>query len=242
MSVDWDDWRRGRLAAATAPHGTAALDRTEWLDDTPRALAGLPGTWRVTDGVVLGEGLEGPDVRLATGEDALVGELRVRSFDRRGNALRVFDPASANRTSIVGIAAYDEDAAWRLTGRFRPAAGDRTVDVVAVDGVVTTARVAGEIDFDTPEGPATLTVTATAGGGHSAVLGDATNGVETYRFRFVDLGSGPDGDAFTVDFNRLHLPPCAFSAEYVCPTPLPGNRWEIPVRAGEREVVRRDGA
>ena len=239
MSGAWEDWRRERTAAATAPFGTAALDRTEWLSPEPRALTGLPGTWRVEAGAVVADGatVGGATLVLAPGQDAEVAGVRVRAFDRRGSAVRVFDPASAYRTSIVAIDAYDDDPAWRLTGRFRPASAAAEVDVVAVDGVVSPARLAGEIDFETPEGPATLTVTSTAGGGYSAVLGDATNGDETYRFRFVDLGR-PEGDAFTVDFNRLHLPPCAFSPEYVCPTPLPGNRWTIPVRAGERNVIR----
>lgn len=233
-------WRRARLEAATAPFGTASLDRTEWLTDRPRSLAGLPGAWHVAAGTVVAEGLDdGAVLRLAPGEDADLAGVRVRAFDRRGSAVRVFDPRSAHRDGIEGIDAYEEDPAWRLTGRFRPAVDAAEVDVVAVDGVVSTARLAGEIDFDTPEGRATLTVTTGAGGGFSAVLGDATNGVETYRFRFVDLGAGPDGDTFSVDFNRLHLPPCAFSPEYVCPTPLAGNRWRIPVRAGEKSVRRR---
>lgn len=254
MNAAREEWRRRRIEAATAPFGTAALDRTEWLSPEPRALGGLPGTWRVADGAVVADGAtpDGAVLRLDPGQDAEIAGVRVRAFDRRGSAVRVFDPASPHRTSIVAIDAYDDDPAWRLTGRFRPAAGDRHVDVVAVDGVVSSARLAGEIDFDTPEGPATLTVTSTAGGGYAAVLGDATNGEETYRFRFVDLGDGPapdgsagsggsggsGGETFEVDFNRLHLPPCAFSPEYVCPTPLPGNRWEIPVRAGERNVIR----
>jgi uncharacterized protein (DUF1684 family) len=238
--VEWEQWRRGRFEAATAPFGTAALDRTEWLSEQPRALSGLSGSWRVDGGVVVADGLSGSDgsLRLSPGEEAEIDGVRVRAFDRRGSAVRVFDPGSANRTSVRAIDAYAHDPAWRLTGRFRPAVEEVRVDVVAVDGVVSSARLAGEIDLHTPEGSATLTVTGGAGGGFSAVLGDATNGVETYRFRFVDLGEGPDGDEFVVDFNRLYLPPCAFSEEYVCPTPLPGNRWTIPVRAGERTVVR----
>jgi len=231
-------WRADRLAAVTAPFGTASLDRTEWLSDTPRELAGLPGLWRGADGVAVGEGIDGGEIRLAAGQEVEIAGLLVRGFDRHGSGVRVFDPASTNRTSVQGIVAYADDPAWRLTGRFRPTAEEVFVDVVAVDGLVSPARLAGEIDFDTPEGPATLTVTGTAAAGYSAVLGDATNGDETYRFRFVDLGAGPDADTFEVDFNRLFLPPCAFSPEYVCPTPLPGNRWTIPVRAGERTVDR----
>ncbi|ALJ22109.1 DUF1684 domain-containing protein [Microbacterium sp. No. 7] len=233
----WETWRAARLRNATLPHGLAALDRTEWPGDEPAELAGLPGLWRLADGVIVGTGLPGGEVRLAPGESAEVGDLLLRNFDRRGNALRVFDPASPNRTTIVGIDAYAYDPAWRVAGTFVRDESGESVDVVAVDGVVTPARLAGEIRLDTPAGPAVLTVTSTAAGGFSAVLGDATNNVETYRFRFVELGT-PEGDVFVVDFNRLTVPPCGFSPEYVCPTPLPGNRWELPVRAGEKLVLR----
>jgi len=236
---DWQRWRDARYAAATRPFGIASLARTEWPTASRAAFDGLPGSWSLDGDDIVGEDLpDGTAVRLAPGQDAEVAGVRLRNFDRRGHGLRVFDPESENRTRITEIETYDYDPAWRIQGRYRPSSDPATVDVVAVDGVVTPSTVAGEIDLATPEGDVTLTVLATASGGYTAVLGDATNNLETYRFRFLDFGDGPDGDAFVVDFNRAHLPPCAFSPEYVCPTPLPGNRWTIPVRAGERNVIR----
>ena len=102
------------------------------------------------------------------------------------------------------------------------------------------SRFAGTIALPTPVGTTQLTVTYGATGGLNAVLGDATNGTETYRFRFLEIGPVEDG-LVTIDFNRAHLPPCAFSPEYVCPLPLSGNRWSVPVRAGERAVRRHHG-
>lgn len=241
MTVEaWQVWRAARDAAVVQPHGVASLDRTIWLDSTWRDADGLPGLWRLADDVVEGE-IDGVTVQIAAGEDAELGALLLRNFARQGsNSLRVFDPASSNRTTIEAIEAYPYDAEWVVTGRLTPPAEETHVDVTAVDGVVSRARLAGTITLPTPEGEIDLTVTQGAGGRLSAVLADATNGVESYRFRFLEVGEPQDGQV-TVDFNRAYLPPCAFSAEYVCPLPLPTNRWSVPVRAGER-IVRRTAA
>lgn len=233
----WEAWRTARDTAAAQPYGVASLDRTVWLDGTSRDVDGLPGRWRLDGSVVVGEVDEGV-LRIEAGQDAALGDLRLRNFSRAGTTtLRVFDPASPHRTTLEGIEAYPYDEDWVVTGPFHAAADETYVDVTAVDGVVSRARLAGTITLPTPAGTTELTVTQGAGGGLSAVLADATNGVETYRFRFLEVGDVRDGEV-TVDFNRAHLPPCAFSPEYVCPLPLPGNRWTVPVRAGERTVRR----
>ncbi|MFT4135767.1 DUF1684 domain-containing protein [Microbacterium sp.] len=233
---EWETWREARWKTVAAPYGTAALDLTEWLDDGPRTIDGLPGAWRAEDGVVIGDLPEG-ELRLAPGEEHDIGGRRLRAFLRDGAfALRILDPASPRRATLTGIQAYPYDPAWVVEGEFRAAPEGEQVDVAAVDGVVSRARLAGTIALPTPEGEVELTVTA-AGDRLSAVFADATNGTETYRFRFLEVGAR-DGDRITVDFNRAHLPPCAFSDQYVCPLPLPGNRWAIPVRAGERNPIR----
>jgi uncharacterized protein (DUF1684 family) len=65
---------------------------------------------------------------------------------------------------------------------------------------------------------------------------DATSGSETYGAgRYVDVPPPDDADAalYDVDFNLAYNPSCAFSPAYDCPFPPPGNRLDIPVRAGE---------
>ncbi len=74
------------------------------------------------------------------------------------------------------------------------------------------------------------------------VFGDETNGSETYgsgRFLFVQLRD--DEGSVTLDFNRAFVPPCGFSAQYNCPLPPASNRFPLPIRAGEKNVVFRDG-
>lgn len=236
---EWAQWRAARDAAVTSPFGVPSLRTTVHLDDQWRAAEGVPGEWRLDGDDIVGRLPEG-EITVAPGAEVEVGAIRVRSFARGGtHALRVFDPESPYRTSLSGIDAYSYGAEWVVTGTFQPAADEIYVDVAAVDGLVSSARLAGTITLPTPVGPTELTVTYGAGGRLTAVLADATNGTETYRFRFLEIGP-VQGDRVTIDFNRAYLPPCAFSPEYVCPLPLPGNRWSVPVRAGERTVLRRD--
>ncbi|GGF12048.1 DUF1684 domain-containing protein [Subtercola lobariae] len=46
----------------------------------------------------------------------------------------------------------------------------------------------------------------------------------------------------TLDFNRAYLPPCAFSYHFNCPMPPAQNRLTVPIAAGEKNVLNREGA
>ncbi len=251
----WSGWHRSRVAASLGEYGTASLVATNWLTATPQAVEEAPGHWRAEDGRVIGVGLAevplGPlggvlDARdewvLEPGETVTDGVKRYTAFNRHGTlALRVFDPASATRARLSDIAAWDADPAWAVTGTFRPAGDGDTVEVTTIDGETGPQPLAGEIDLVLPGGAET-TLTVTRGpGGLSAVFGDATNGVESYRFRFLPVGRPAEDGSVVVDFNRAFLPPCSFSDHYICPFPTAGNRWSVPVRVGERAVVLQDG-
>jgi len=245
MSGDWSAWRDARLRATTAPHGTASLALTAWLGPEAEQIPGLPGRWRLeADGPIVGDdfpadaGVDGGELRLEPGQEHAFGDVIARRFDRDGTvALRVIDPSAPSRTGILAIDAFDYDPAWVVSGAFAPAAPAESVEVTAVDGRTSVAAVGGTIALELPTGPAELTVTRNAAGRLSAVFSDGSSNVDVYRFRFIDVPEPVDGVA-TVDFTRAFLPPCAFSDEYVCPTPLPGNRWSVRVEAGEKNVVR----
>ncbi len=74
------------------------------------------------------------------------------------------------------------------------------------------------------------------------VFGDPTNGVSTYgagRFLFVQRTQ--DEHRVLLDFNRAFVPPCGFSDQYNCPMPPRQNRFHLPIEAGEKLPVFRDG-
>ena len=45
----------------------------------------------------------------------------------------------------------------------------------------------------------------------------------------------PEEGRLVVDFNKAYNPPCAFTAYSTCPLPLPENRLDLWVRAGEKK-------
>lgn len=245
----WEQWQQSRWSAVSAPHGVSALDETAWLFDEPQDVAGVAGVWHSEGGVVVGTGLAesgyrdaageliADTVRLQPGQTIAAGDRLLRAFDRDGSpALRVLDPASPNRTSVTGIDAYPPEEKWRVEAQYSP--NSEPLEVELVDGYRTINARTGTLTFilDAVE----RTLTATEGpGGLSIVFGDATNGVDTYRFRFLGAAF-PDAEGRTiVDFTRAFLPPCAFSPHYVCPLPPPGNRFDIPITAGEKTAIVR---
>lgn len=233
--------REARWRLVSGEHGIAALRRTHWLDARPRRYDDAPGAWAAEGGRVVGRDLraDAPDapvdeVALAPGEQVDVGRLRLKAIDRDGAlALRVFDPENPGRTRLRGIRSFPPSDSWIFTGAFRPAADGETRIVRSVDGYEREEPAVGTVAIEIDGAPVELTVSR-GGSGLSAVVADATSGVDAYRFRFLPIDLPDDSGTVTVDFNRAYLPPCAFSDQYVCPLPPAGNRLGVRIEAGEQ--------
>lgn len=240
--TDTDTAVDARWRAVSSKHGVAALRHTHWLDAQARAYDGAPGTWRAVDGRVVGTGLAdsgaattADEIALAPGDHVEIGRLRLKAMAREGAlALRVFDPEAPGRTRLRGIRSFPHDDAWAVPGRFRPAAEGAVSVIRSVDGYEREEPAVGTIELDIAGSPVALTVTGDPAAGLSAVIADATSGVDAYRFRFLEIEPPAADGSVTVDFNRAYLPPCAFSDHYVCPLPPAGNRLAVRVEAGER--------
>jgi uncharacterized protein (DUF1684 family) len=233
-----------RWSAVSSEHGIAALLHTHWLDGQARRYEGAPGVWRALDGQVVGTGLRADaadasadDVTLAPGEHLDVGRLRLKAISREGApALRVFDPETPGRTRLRGILSFPHDDSWVVPGVFRPAAEGEITVIESVDGFGREEPAVGTVMLDIAGAPVELTVTGDPAVELSAVIADATSGVDAYRFRFLEIAAPAADGSVTVDFNRAYLPPCAFSDHYVCPLPPANNRLSVRVEAGERAV------
>jgi len=241
FAEEWRSWHETRERYAGAEYGPTALESTNWLITEPAAVEGVPGLWALTgDGGIRGTdlGTSGSVVTLHGPQTLRLGRRELRVFDRRGAvALRVFNPLRAEREAFGGIDAYPPRQGWRIRASFTETPGE-SATVTAVDGSVHEQTLAGRLRFELDGIPLSLSVTRTARGGLTAVFADGTNGIETYRFRFLPIGEPDDDGTVIVDFNRAYLPPCAFSDQYLCPQPLAENRYSLPIRAGERAVVR----
>ncbi|MFK4728781.1 DUF1684 domain-containing protein [Agromyces mediolanus] len=234
-----DDWVRERDERVWGERGIASLAATHWLWSEPLELDGVPGRWRAADGVVVGEGLAGPgedrsELRLAPGEEAELAGVLLRAFERDGSvALRVLDAGAAAARGISAIERFPLDPAARVPGRVRRRTSEQ--QTTSVDGHLAVGEFDAVVELELDGGAVALAVQEDEGW-FFAAFSDATSGEESHPFRFIRFPV-PEGEQAVVDFNRAYLPPCAFSDHYVCVLPVPGNRWSVPIRAGERVVV-----
>lgn len=229
-----------RWEQVSAPFGIAALRHTHWLDETPRTWDGVPGLWWAAGGEVHGQGLaDRPEAHLAPFTDLRDGRLLLRAFERGGAlALRVYDPENPSRLALAGVESYPREDGWAVTGRFVAASEDEQTIVRSVDGHERVTPATGTVEVDVHGASAQLIVSRDEDG-LFAVIADATASDGAYPFRFLTMPAPSADGAVAVDFGDAHLPPCAFSDQYVCPLPPPQNRLPIAVTAGERRTLLR---
>lgn len=148
------------------------------------------------------------------------------------------------RATFGGGKYFDYDPRWRVTAEI--VALDRVPQDIAssAGGTFSFTRI-GLARFSLPGGPEAeleLSWSAGYGGGLFLAFGDETTGVDTYgggrylldTVKGSDLGSGPHGDTFVLDFNFSYNPSCSYDSTWSCPLAPEANRLPLPVRAGER--------
>nr|EMP11783.2 hypothetical protein ISGA_3421 [Gordonia sp. NB41Y] len=232
----WEQWRHSRFDHVTAPDGIAAATSTTWLTSgNALAIPGLPGEWIDRDGTAVRIDTD-PQIELTPGTELTIGTLVVRTLVRDGLiALRVFDPEAPSRVLLAGIDAFDYDPAWVITGQFR--AVTESIAINRADGAVTRDRLAGLVQA-TVDGHQVQLVALPLPGDHALIpFADTTNASLTQQFRFLEIDITEESGAVELDFNRAHLPPCAFADHYLCPLPPPENRLPVDIRAGETRRV-----
>jgi uncharacterized protein (DUF1684 family) len=222
---EWDDWCAGRRRALTSPTGNLALVETRWLPagelpDQEAARAGQPDTVTVTT-------VRRTD--LVTGEP----EHGLRFWDADAPAVRAFD-----RVDV-----FPYDPAWVLEAAYTPVPGARTVpfEHIRDNGGTRDLVVPGDITL-TLDGTEYTLSAFDDDGTLLLVFGDPTNGNTTYGAgRFLFVRRTGDEHRVVLDFNRAFVPPSGFSDQYNCPMPPRQNRFPLPVEAGEKLPVFRDG-
>ena len=238
--TDWHDWHAAREKAILAPYGVAANTGTTWLSDNPQIIAGLPGEWVVRDGRAVDAQ---HNLALAPGEEHHSGDKLLKVIAPRPGtiAVRVFDPSAPTRVGIAGIEAFAPGPAWVLQGRFELAEPESTIAIRHFDGVTTDDPLPGSVHVKIAGQQLRLAAWPSAEAGIlELTFADATNGVSTKQFRFLQFAAPDAAGVVELDFNRAFLPPCAFGAGYLCPIPPAQNRLPFAVDAGERFPLRYD--
>lgn len=182
----------------------------------------------------------GAKVELAyTGKPTLVsaGTVSFSAFpdgDFRGITVR--DTMAPHLVQFSGLETYPLDESWKIEAAWVPFPEPLVYEYDTVFGISVSTKAPGKAVFT--YGGKTYEIlplgAARADGTLHFVLRDATSGNETYgnsRFLFAPA---PVNGRVTLDFNQLVNPPCAFSSYPPCPLPIPGNRLDFAITAGEK--------
>ncbi|MCU1514901.1 MAG: hypothetical protein JWO10_1991 [Microbacteriaceae bacterium] len=253
-----------RQLSVVQPKGSLALVNTQWID-SEQTIWGVPGTWAplpkgesgltltaaASDGIVV-DGVLVDGTVVVRGKDAdAPSEITfnetttgfVIASAQETYALRVWDSNSEGIQQFGSISSFAYNPDWVITGTFTEIAGGSTVEFEHLkdDGKTRAEVVPGEITF-TKDGIDYNLAAFKSGRALQLVFSDATSGDSTYSVgRFLFLAPKPDG-SITLDFNLAVLPPCAFSYAFNCPMPPKQNRFTVPIEAGEKQVLKKDGS
>lgn len=257
-------WHQKRIAGLTSEEGWLSLVGLHWLKEgdnrfgsaqdndlvfpasTPAHIGTLTNkggkvTLTVQPGSSLtraGQPFTGGEVGDSESEKdvLMLGSLRfyiIRRGDRIG--VRVKDTEAPARKQFHGIPTWPVSTAWRIEGRFEPAATPRKLAVPTVLGTVDEETSPGTIVFTVNGQEYRLDpVQENSSDQLFIIFADLTNRTESYgagRFLYADP---PKDGKVVLDFNRAYNPPCAFSPYATCPLPPPQNRLKLRVEAGEK--------
>ncbi len=250
-----------REESVVQPQGSLALVNTQWVD-SEQSIWGVSGRWApgengltvtadAADGITVDGSLVDGEVLVRSRNDPAPSEIRfnetltgfVIANSEGGHALRVWDANSPDIQQFGSIDAYPYSPDWVITAKFTENPEGTTVgfEHLKDDGATREEVIPGEILFS-KDGVDYNLAAFKAGRALQLVFADATNGVDTYSVgRFLYLAPNPDG-TITLDFNRAVLPPCAFSYHFNCPLPPKQNRFSVPIEAGEKMVLTKDGS
>jgi uncharacterized protein (DUF1684 family) len=143
------------------------------------------------------------------------------------------------RARFHGISWFPIQPAYRVTARFAPTPGRKTLQMRTSTGETRTYFKIGALTFTLQRTPCRLFAYEEAGqteGNTSLFIPftDATSGHESYaggRYLEVPLGKG---HAVTLDFNMAYNPYCAYTHGFSCPIPPRENHLAVAVKAGAR--------
>ncbi|MGV8884959.1 MAG: DUF1684 domain-containing protein [Microbacteriaceae bacterium] len=253
-----------RAMAVTQPLGSLALVNTQWID-SEQTIYGVPGTWApvtagesgltvtaaasdnitvdgiLVDGTAVVRGKDDATPSTVTFAEGVTGFVIASA--EGSYALRVWDANSEGIQEFGSIDAFPYNADWVVTAQFTEIEGGTTVgfEHLKDDGATRDLVVPGSITF-TKDGVDYNLAAFKAGRALQLVFADSTSGDSTYSVgRFLFVAPNADG-TITLDFNRAILPPCAFSYNFNCPMPPKQNRFGVPIEAGEKNVLKKDGS
>ncbi len=269
-NLEWRQWRHGRLTSDTSWLTLIGLHWLQPGDNTLGSARGsslpLPvdkapakvGVIRLESGkltlqpepdsalTVDGKPVDGPRA-LGTDADQETTLLELGSLNfyviARGDrfGLRVRDREAKLRREFPGLDYFPFDPAARVEAKFEANPPGSTLPVANVLGMTEAMPSPGRVTFAFKGQSYSLTALDDTGDGRLyLIVGDQTNGYETYgagRFLYADA---PKDGTTVVDFNRAYNPPCAFTPWSTCQLPPKENKLPLRIEAGEKTFHGRE--
>jgi hypothetical protein len=225
--------------------GTAALNEIEL---PPQSAPARVGSFLFRNGKTVFTAASGVDVRVAgkpvralemkpdvpgPADVLTIGALSMFVIERGGRyAIRLRDNNSSFRKQFSGLHWFNVDEAWRIRAKWVAYNAPHKIGVLDILGITEMAICPGYAAF-TVAGKEYRLEPTDEGGQLFFVFRDLTAGKETYPSgRFLDAAAPHDGYVI-LDFNKAYNPPCAFTPYATCPLPLPQNRLQVRIPAGE---------
>ncbi|MGH9500384.1 MAG: DUF1684 domain-containing protein [Terriglobales bacterium] len=157
----------------------------------------------------------------------------IKRGTRIGIRLKDLDSEAARK--LHDLSFYPPDLSYRVTAKWLPSDGKKTVDVPNVLGDVEQTPIAGTAVFTLNGHEYQLTdLGGDASKGLFIVFNDLTSKTATYPGgRFLDTDPVVNGTV-VLDFNRAYSPPCAVTPYATCPLAPKENRLPVAITAGEK--------
>jgi uncharacterized protein len=149
--------------------------------------------------------------------------------------IRMKDTESNAARGFRGLDFFPVSMNYRVTAKFEPSQGKKTVDVPNVLGDVAPTPVVGTVVFTINGQELRLSdLGGDPANGLFFVFSDPTSKTETYPGgRFLETEPVVNGTV-VLDFNRAHNPPCAVTPYATCPLTPKENRLAVAIPAGEK--------
>jgi uncharacterized protein len=149
--------------------------------------------------------------------------------------IRLKDTESDAARGFRGLDFFPVSMNYRVTAKFEPSQGTKTVDVPNVLGDVAPTPVVGTVVFTINGQELRLSdLGGDPANGLFFVFSDPTSKTETYPGgRFLETEPVVNGTV-VLDFNRAYNPPCAVTPYATCPVAPKENRLAVAIPAGEK--------
>ena len=262
----YEDWQGSRLERLKSERGWLNLAGLYWIHEGentfgsdssnalifPKNFPPYAGRILLNDSIVILEA--DPETRISV-NDSVVTKMELQNdtqtdptvmehgsfrwfIIKRGEkyGIRLRDLENPRLKELEHIPSYSFSKDYVVMADFVPYDTVRMLEVpTVIENFYESYAVPGELRFKL-KGRSQKLLPFTSGKGFFLIVGDQTNGLETYgagRFLYTDSISG---NKVLLDFNRAYNPPCAFSPFATCPIPPLENILDIKIEAGEKAV------